>query len=248
MSGPPAGPNVAGVPTDPPQPVATAGGGSQEAGAAAAAAPAAPAKGVLVNQAEASLADLSRAEGQLVGLLNTAAAILQALLARLNGTAPTEDVEKLTLDYVTAVERSEVGRRSGTAPTEGGEKLTLDYVTAVEAVRDMVSSMLAVRDMVSSMLVGGTERLHYRPFQRSVYGPLLDLEASADSVTHVHTQLSDLKATLQGMVPVENHPAAAAAPSLADLKATLQEMVPVEHPPPRCRGPVGTMNWFNVSA
>mmetsp|Transcript_26159 Transcript_26159/g.62415 ORF Transcript_26159/g.62415 Transcript_26159/m.62415 type:complete len:178 (-) Transcript_26159:138-671(-) len=176
MSGPPAGPNVAGVPTDPPQPVATAGGGSQEAGAAAAAAPAAPAKGVLVNQAEASLADLSRAEGQLVGLLNTAAAILQALLARLNGTAPTEDVEKLTLDYVTAVE--------------------------------------AVRDMVSSMLVGGTERLHYRPFQRSVYGPLLDLEASADSVTHVHTQLSDLKATLQGMVPVENHPAAAAAPSV----------------------------------
>lgn len=73
---------MAGVPTDPPQPVATAGGGSQEAGAAAAAAPAAPAKGVLVNQAEASLADLSRAEGQLVGLLNTAAAILQVQRCR----------------------------------------------------------------------------------------------------------------------------------------------------------------------
>ena len=70
MSGPPAGPNVAGVPVDPPQPVATAGG-SLEAGAAPAA------KGVLANQAEVSLADLSRAEGQLVGLLNTAAAILQ---------------------------------------------------------------------------------------------------------------------------------------------------------------------------
>jgi hypothetical protein len=72
MSGPPAGPNVAGVPVDLPQPVATAGG-SQEAGAA----PAAAARGVVANQAEVSLADLSRAEGQLVGLLNTAAAILQ---------------------------------------------------------------------------------------------------------------------------------------------------------------------------
>ena len=27
----------------------------------------------------------------------------------------------------------------------------------------------------------------------------------ADSVTHVHGQLADLKATLQGMVPADNH-------------------------------------------
>lgn len=49
---------------------------------------------------------------------------------------------------------------------------------------------------IQEMLSGMDEILAYRQIERTSYGPHLDLATTADSITHVHSQLQDLKVYL----------------------------------------------------
>lgn len=56
---------------------------------------------------------------------------------------------------------------------------------------------------VQQLLSGMDEMLAYRHIDRTTYGPHLDLAVTADAVTHVHSQLTDLKAYLGAAVERE---------------------------------------------
>ncbi len=54
--------------------------------------------------------------------------------------------------------------------------------------------------LIQKMLQGIDEKLAYRPFDRTTYGPQLDLACTGDAVVHVHDRLKDLKEYLAGVV------------------------------------------------
>ena len=54
--------------------------------------------------------------------------------------------------------------------------------------------------VIQKMLQGIDEKLAYRPFDRTTYGPQLDLACTADSVVHVHDKLKGLKEYLTSVL------------------------------------------------
>jgi len=103
-------------------------------------------------------------QSQLVLLMN------DAFSAEVADSTPKEDVETLTRDYVSAVEVHSSIICIYICPSMVYLSVHLLYIdlssycVSIWCLPDCIAAQ-AVREMVSSMLVGGTERLHYRPFQ-----------------------------------------------------------------------------------